>query len=116
MWLVFALASIGALKVTTAFFLLLEVILAVTFLFLVFITSRAYWVLRFEDAHLYLTDCGSHQTYHVYDVPASDFVFRQSKSQKAKNRCDLKIRNTVFAIYDAEQYEEMTRYIAENFE
>lgn len=115
-WLVMALASLGAITVTLAFCVMLEVVLALVFLVMLRISSRAYWELRFEGAQLFLTDCGSRQTYRVFDVPASDFDIRQTEAQKAKNLCDLKIKNTMFNVYDAREADKLVRYIEEHFQ
>ncbi len=73
------------------------------------------FTLRFEDDILYLEGRTKTAHYRVYDIPASDFVLTQSKSDKAENMCSMKIKNTVFNLKYVENYTELKKYIEENF-
>lgn len=114
-WLFMALLSFGALRVTVNLFIFLESILFLTCGIMALFVSRVYWLLKFVDDTLYLENSLTHKSFRIYDVPASDFVIRQSKKQLAKDRCDIKIKDTVFAIYDADCASELQKYISENF-
>ncbi len=71
--------------------------------------------LRFEGDVLYLDGKQKHMHYQVYDIPASDIVLTQSESDKAENRCSMRIKNTVFRLKYVENYSELKKYIELNF-
>ncbi len=73
------------------------------------------FTLRFEGDVLHLEGRTKTAQYTVYDIPASDFVLKQSDSDKEQNMCSLKIKNTVFNLKYVENYSELKRYIEENY-
>ncbi len=74
------------------------------------------YTLRFEGANLYLDGKTKNAHYHIYDIPASDFVLTQSKKDKANNSCSLRIKKTVFYnLKYVENYTELKAYIEANF-
>ncbi len=73
------------------------------------------FTLRFEGAEIYLDGKTKKAHYHVYDIPASDIVLKQSKADQEADRCSLRIKNTVFNLKYVENYAELKAYIEANF-
>lgn len=70
--------------------------------------------LRFKNDDLYILD-SSGKEYHVYAVPASDFVFMQTPLEKKYDIGCLRIKHTVFWMLGVQNVQETKRYIDENF-
>lgn len=74
------------------------------------------YTLHFEGSNLYLDGKQKHAHYHIYDIPASDFVLTQSKKDKCSDCCSLRIKKTVFYnLKYVENYTELRTYIEANF-
>ena len=71
--------------------------------------------LRFEGDRLYITDKKSGESFTVFDVPADDFIIKQTKSEMKSNHCSLVIKNTVFMLGGVKNCSEMKEYIVQNF-
>ena len=109
----FALAFLG-LKVAVITWLFFEGFLFATFCFCLFLVSKTKWEIEFKNNNIFLYHTGNRQSYYVENLTQSDLVIKQSNTQKHKNRCDLKIKNTPFVICDVKLHNELLAYIQEN--
>lgn len=109
----FALAFFG-LKINLTAWLFFEGILVLTFCFCLFLVAKTHWEIEFKGNHVFLYNTGNRQSYRVENLSGSDLLIKQTDAQKRKNLCDLKIKNTPFAIYDIERHNELAAYIQEN--
>ena len=109
----FALAFLG-LKIAVVTWLFFEGILGLTFCLCLFLVARTHWEIEFKGSSILLYNTGNRQSYCLENLTQSDLILKQSNGQKRKNRCDLKIANTPFGIYDVERCSDMAAYICEN--
>lgn len=70
--------------------------------------------LRFEGDRLYIRHVDRRE-YTVYDVPAGDFIFRQTGLEKKYNVGRLQIKGTAFHFYGIQDFSETRRYVLANF-
>lgn len=110
----FALAFLG-LKIAVITWLFFEGILLLTFCFLLLLVSKTHWEIEFKGDRILLYNTGNRQSYIFEQLQQSDFHIRQSKKQKIKNTCDMKLSDAPFVFSDVEAYEEMQTYIQNNF-
>jgi len=106
----FALAFLG-LRIAVATWLFFEGILLLTMCFCLPLAARNRWEITFTDNNLHLKNLGNRQAYYFENVGTHELVLKQSKSQKAKNCCDLQIVGTSFGIYDVQDYAALSAYI-----
>lgn len=109
----FALAFLG-LKIAVITWLFFEGILALCFCFCLFLVVRSYWEIEIKDNCIYLYNTGNRQSYYVDELTQSDLIIKQNDTQKRKNLCDLRIKNTSFRFYDVANHDEMIAFIQEN--
>jgi len=74
------------------------------------------WRLEFEDDELTVINLDTHESFVVYDIPASDFVINQTKHEKKLNYCSLMIKDTVFMFGGLKNCEELIAYLKENYD
>ncbi len=115
-----AAVAIYSLLQTTPSWDLLGIASACYVLVLVVLASQIkinnIYTLRFEGNVLYLDGKTKNAHYQVYDIPASDFVLKQSKADVAQNSCSMRIKHTVFYnLKYVENYSELKKYIEDNF-
>ena len=77
--------------------------------------KRYNYFLRFEADRLFVTNKTTGESFEVYDVPASDFVINQTKSEKKNNHCSLMIKSTSLMFGGLKKCSEMKEYISKNF-
>lgn len=109
----FALAFLG-LKIAVVTWLFFETVLLLTFAFCMFLVARSHWEMEFRGCDLMLYSTGNRQSYYVEDLTRADLMIKQTEKQKAKNTCDLQIRNAPFVICDVKDHSGMWTYIQEN--
>ena len=108
------LLAFWGLKIGTITWLYFESVFLLVFLFCLFLVSKTHWKIEFKDNHVSLVNTGNHQSYYIENLTQSDLIIKQTQKQKKKKRCDLKIANTPFGIYDVKQYNELMIYIQQN--
>ena len=96
----FALLAGLGLLITWQAFVFFELIIVIACIGAHVHTARqsCHYELRFEGDQLQITDVDKAKSYVVYDVPQSDFVINQGKSEVERDYCGLAIKNTVFLI------------------
>lgn len=109
-----ALAFLG-LKIAVITWVFFEVFLLFMLGICLFIVGRTHWEIEFRDDTISVYNTGNRQNFVITDLKQSDFIIKQSKKQKAKNTCDMKIANMMFLFYDVQSYQEMWAYIQANF-
>ena len=109
----FALAFLG-LKIAVITWLFFEGVLLFSFGLCMFFVTKTHWEIEFQNNNIILLNSGNHQSYYLENLIRSDIIIKQSKAQIRKNRCDIKIKNTPFGIYDVKHHNEMLKYIQEN--
>ncbi len=110
------IACLGSL-VAWQTFIFFELIVIISCVVSLFRNSKKghYWKLSFENDMLTITNLTTNESYWVSDIPASDFVITQSKSEKHYDYCSLMIKNTVFAFGGIKNCQQLKTYIEENY-
>ena len=116
-WIIMAGLACFALRVTVAFFIFLEALIAIMSLFILLITARAKWIIIFEDDNLEIINAANKKSY-VFDptLKQSDFIFKQTATQKAKNCGDLRIKDCSAIFNDVQNFAELQAYINKTFQ
>lgn len=114
-WLVSALVSFAALLVSSAFFIFLEALMAVCYAVMLVIVSRVKWVISFEGNVLTVTNTANKTSFRADSLSRDSFVFSQTKKQKAKNLCDLRIEDSPFQFCGVKNFNELAKYVYLNF-
>ena len=109
----FALAFLG-LRIAVITWLFFEGVLLFAFGLCMFSVTKTHWEIEFQNNNIILLNSGNHQSYYLENLIRSDIIIKQSKAQITKNRCDIKIKDTPFGIYDVKRHNEMLKYIQEN--
>ena len=65
---------------------------------------------------IHITDKTTGESFWVYDIPASDFIFTQTKKEKKINVCGMAIKQTVFIFPCLKYADELKKYVSENFQ
>ena len=114
---VLSLIACLGLLVAGQTFVYLEAMMVICCAFTMILKSRSkhHFILEFEVAILYITNCATNDTYRVYDVPASDFLITQSGKERKTDYCSLLIKNTVFTFGGVKNCQALKDYIAQNF-
>ena len=110
-YIVFALLSLFGLKIALITCLFFEGLTLLCFILCFVFVSKTHWLLDFQDNVLILTNTANHNQYRLDDLTISDFHFKQTSVQMKANRCDLKLANLPFGLYDIYNYEELKTYI-----
>ena len=110
----FALAFLG-LKISVATWLFFEIILLLTFGFILFLTAKTHWEIQFKDDKVLVYNTGNRQSYVFEQIKQSDFHIKQSQKQKENDTCDMKIEDSIFIFTDVQSCQEMLDYIRDNF-
>ena len=86
---VLSLIACLGLLVAWQTFVYLEAMMVICCAFTMILKSRSkhHFILEFEGAILYITNCATNDTYRVYDVPASDFLITQSGKELIRSQC-----------------------------
>ncbi|MBO5778696.1 MAG: hypothetical protein J6R82_03925 [Clostridia bacterium] len=74
-----------------------------------------HWTLEFKGDVLTITNIKTNASYCVYDIPASDFMIKQSKRDVQLDYCTFLIKNTVFAMDGVKNCQQLKAYIQENY-
>ena len=115
-WLVMAVLALAGFAAGWIAVIFFEVIIAFTVLFCgLLLKNRKGFALTFEGNDLYITDRYRGREYCVYNIPASDFVFRQTEKEKEQCLCTVKIRDTMFSFSGVKQSERLQAYVAEHY-
>ena len=116
-WLVLSALALLGLKVALITCLFFEVIILLTCVFCWVLVRKTTtrWRLEFEENTLLLTNLGKRQSYEVWDVPAEDFVLKQTKAQRKRDCGDLRIRNTMFTLIEVQNFSATKQYIETHF-
>ncbi len=111
-----ALSCLGFL-VAWQTFIFFEIISMASLSFAYFLQTRRGqdYVLSFEGDRLYIHNRTTSESYEVYDIPASDFVIKQTKKEIGLNYCSVIIRGTVFGFGGVKNCKELKEYIAANY-
>ena len=110
-FIVLALLSLFGLKIALITCLYFEGMTQICFILCFVLVSKTRWLLDFQDNVLILTNTANHNQYRLDDLTGSDFHFKQTAVQMKANRCDLKLANLPFGLYDVNNYEELKAYI-----
>ena len=110
-FIVFALLSLFGLKIALITCLYFEGMTLICFIICFVLVSKTRWLLDFQYNVLILTNTANHNQYRLGDLTVSDFHFKQTSVQIKANRCDLKLTNLPFGLYDVNHYEELKAYI-----
>ena len=110
-----ALLSLLGLKVSLVTCLYFEGLVLACMLLCFFFVSKTRWILDFHGRSLLLTNTGNRRQYRLDELSAADFHFSQSERQRRGNRCDLKLANLLFGIYDLHDCDALKRYVRENY-
>ena len=110
-FIVLALLSLFGLKIALITCLYFEGMTLICFILCFVLVSKTRWLLDFQDNVLILTNTANHNQYRLDDLTGSDFHFKQTAVQMKANRCDLKLANLPFGLYDVNKYEELKAYI-----
>ena len=116
-YLVFALSALFALKITVQFCLFLEIPIFIGAVYAIIMQYKTKCKIQFlfEGNCLYIQGSSVKQSWKVFDISADEIVLTQSKRQKLKNCCDMRIKNTIFQYHCVENYSELKKYIGEHF-
>ena len=77
--------------------------------------SNARFTLEFTGDKLHITGVRKNQTLDLSGLKADDFRFSQTAAQVARNEGTLGIKDVVFNYYFVKNFDELKKYIAENF-
>ena len=110
-------ASVGVL-ISLQTFLYFEAFAFIIAVFTFFINQKNIhdYRLRFENDMIHITDKTTGESFWVYDIPASDFIFTQTKKEKKINVCGMAIKQTVFIFPCLKYADELKKYVSENFQ
>ena len=108
------LACLG-LMISFTTFIFLEAMLLIICIMMLLIVSKVKWDMAFSGTCLTITNMATNQQYYLHDLKRSDFVFSQSKAQKAKNCAHLKIVGSSAVFNDVQHFAELKAYIDQNF-
>lgn len=108
-----ALAFFG-LTVTLAFWIFLEVLIIVSFIFVFLLVKKTFWVIELHDKTLFLYNNGNGQKYRLDELTYSSFILKQTEAQKTNNCGDVKFRDYPFLMYDVQNFKEFEAYIRDN--
>ena len=108
------LAFLG-LKISPVTWLFFEGIVLLTMGFCLIITARTHWEIEFQENNILLLNTGNRQSFCLRNLRRSDLTIKQTRQQKARNSCDLKIADAPFGIYDVMQCDELRTYIQQKF-
>ena len=116
-FLVFSLIACLGFLVAWQTFIFFELIVIVACVGSLFQNNKKghHWKLEFENDVLTITNLKTNESYWVSDIPASDFVITQSKSEMPLDYCSLMIKNTVFAFGGVKSCHQLKTYIKENY-
>ena len=114
----FVLSLIACLGFLVAWqtFVFFEIIIVIS-CFVTFFQNRKkghHWKLEFENNTLTVTNLKTAESYLLSDIPASDFVITQSKSEMRLDYCSLLVKNTIFAFGGVKNCQKLKAYIQEN--
>lgn len=107
------LALLG-LKIAVATCLFFEGFVLLAMVFGLVLVGRTHWEIEFQGNNIHLYNTGNRQSYSLKNLTQSDLCVKQSRNQKIRNCCDLKIADTPFGIYDVKQCAELCMYIQQN--
>lgn len=107
------IAAFG-LAVTLAFFIMLEAVVLLVMLIvgLSTISANTHYTFEFKDNELHIT---GKKSFVVYDIPASDFVFTQTKAEKACGCGRLSFKSNSLRFYGIKNIKAMKNYVSSNF-
>ena len=114
---VFSLIACLGFLVAWQTFIFFELIVIITCVVSLFQNNKKghHWKLEFENDVLTITNLKTNESYWVSDIPASDFVITQSKSEMPFDYCSLMIKNTIFAFGGVKNCQQLKTYIKENY-
>jgi len=106
-----------ALFYNVPLFILIEAACLFSFAFSVYISYAKYKDTTITVEHNLISIDGKTQMSHfeIYDNPASDFIFSQTKKEKSADCGSMKINNTIFAVHGIANFEKTKRSILEAF-
>ena len=78
--------------------------------------NNNHWKLKFKGDELTIINLTNHEVFTVYDIPASDFIINQTKSEKRLDYCSLAIKHTVFTFGGVKNCKKLKEYIKDNYE
>lgn len=70
---------------------------------------------QFKNDFLTIINYSSNKIYEVSNIPASDFIIKQSKKDKKLDYCNFSIKNTIFIYGGVKNCTELKKYIEENY-
>ena len=108
------LACLG-LKISFMMFIYLEAMVLLCCIIMVIMGSKTKWNMIFSGTSLTITNMATNKQYYLRNLKHSDFIFKQSKTQKAKNCAHLKIIGSSAVFNDVQHFAELKAYIDQNF-
>ena len=116
-YLILALCSCYFLTISIGTFIMIEafILLGIGFSSIITLKNNSKFTFYFEGNILYINGVKPTQVWKIYEIPATDFIITQSKSEKACDCCTVKIKNTIFKFYGVENYTQLKSYIENNF-
>ncbi len=108
------LACLG-LKISFVTFIFLEVMVLMCCVIMVLMVSKVKWTMVFSGTYLTITNMANNKQYYFRNLKHSDFVFKQSETQKTKNCAHLKIVGASVVFNDVQHFSELKAYIDQNF-
>lgn len=116
-FLIFSLVACLGFLVAWQTFAFFEGIVLISCFITFFSKKRSgnYWRLEFVNDNLTVTNLKSGKSFHVDNVPATDFVITQTKSEIPLDYCSLMIKNTVFVFGTVKNCTQLKEYIDANY-
>ncbi|MBE6654585.1 MAG: hypothetical protein E7608_03925 [Ruminococcaceae bacterium] len=113
-YIIMAALAAFALKVTLGLFIMLECVIAFVMLIvgLSTISANTHYTFEFKGDELHIN---GKKSFVVYDIPASDFIFTQTKAEKARGCGSLKFKSNGLHFYGIKNIKAMKKYVSMNF-
>ena len=113
-YIIMAALAAFALKVTVGLFIMLEAVILFVMLVvgLSTISANTRYTFEFKGDELHVT---SKKSFVIYDIPASDFIFTQTKAEKARGCGSLRFKSNALRFYGIKNIKAMKKYVMANF-
>ena len=83
---------------------------------LITLKNAGTFTLTFEGDELHIVGPRPQHDFVVYEIPKSDFIFKQSKKERAENCGSIRFRSNGLHLYGVKNFDALQKYVDENYQ
>ena len=83
---------------------------------LITLKNAGTFTLTFEGDELHIEGARPNQSFLVYEIPKSDFIFKQSKAEQAANCGSIRFKSNTLHLYGVKNFDALKKYVEENYQ